>query len=168
MAFPSGWLFEKHSQTVHSQILVEEFVRGREFNVALFGYPEAQVLPLAEIDFGDFPAGLHRIVGYRAKWAVTSFEYLHTPRRFPADLPGALQADMGRLALDCFRLFGLRDYGRVDLRLDAAGRPYILEINANPCLSPDAGFAAAVAQSNRTYPAMIREFLRILTMRVCR
>ncbi len=149
----------------YGAILVEEYIVGREFNVSLFGYPKAQVMPLAEIDFSGFPSELHRIVSYKAKWDEDSFEYHHTQRIFPTNLPAPLQQAMRHMAQDCFTLFGLRDYARVDLRLDQQGRLAILEINANPCLSPDAGFPAAVAQSRMTYTEMVGEFLRLVSLR---
>ncbi|MHB1016041.1 MAG: D-alanine--D-alanine ligase family protein, partial [Desulfurivibrionaceae bacterium] len=93
----------------YGSILVEEYVAGREFNVSLFGYPQPRVMPLAEIDFSAFPADLHRIVSYKAKWDEESFEYNHTPRFFPDNLPESLQTAMRHMAQDCFGLFGLRD-----------------------------------------------------------
>ncbi|MBM4130247.1 D-alanine--D-alanine ligase [bacterium] len=127
----------------------EAFVEGREFNLGLLDGPDGPVvLPPAEITFEGFPAGKPRIVGYAAKWREDSFEYRHTVRRF--DLPAgddALAAELTRLALACWRLFRLRGWARVDFRIDAQGRPFILEVNANPCLSPDAGFAAALERA---------------------
>lgn len=147
-------------------LLVEEYLEGREFNVALLGYPEPRVMPLAEIDFTGFPSELFRIVGYRAKWDETSPEYSTTNRVFPTNLPQALAAELRRVATECFRLFDLRDYGRVDMRLDRQGRVQVLEINANPCLSPDAGFTAAVAESGRNYPAMVGEIIALAGKRM--
>lgn len=127
----------------------EAFIEGREFNLSLLESPQGpQVLPPAEIIFEGYAAGQPRIVGYRAKWDVNSEEFRHTPRSFdfgPGDHP--LLAELQALALQCWRLFGLRGYARVDFRVDERGRPWILEINANPCLSPDAGFAAALARA---------------------
>jgi len=157
-------LEELHAR--YGSILVEEYVEGREFNVSLFGYPKPKVMPLAEIDFSGFPADLHRIVSYKAKWDEESIEYHNTVRCFPDNLPESLQRAMRRTARDSFALFGLRDYARVDLRLDALGRLNILEVNANPCLSPDAGFAAAVAESKMSYTEMIGEFIRFAALRV--
>lgn len=150
----------------YGAILVEEYIAGREFNVSLFGYPQPRVMPLAEIDFSGFPNELHRIVSYKAKWDEKSFEYHHTRRIFPDNLPEPLQQAMRHLAQDCFQLFGLRDYARVDLRLDRQGCLSILEINANPCLSPDAGFPAAVTESKMSYPEMVGEFIRLVARRV--
>lgn len=151
--------------TSFGPLVVEEYLAGREFNVSLLGYPQPQVMPLAEIDFTGFPTDLFPIVGYRAKWDEDSPEYSTTNRVFPTDLPATLAAELRRIAAECFHLFGLRDYGRVDLRLDSHGRPQVLEINANPCLSPDAGFAAAVAESGRDYTGMVNELLTLVHKR---
>lgn len=125
----------------------EEFIDGREFNLSILGGKDRpEVLPPAEIDFSAFPAEKPRIVGYKAKWEEDSFEYRTTPRRFKfSDADGPLLRELERLAVACWDLFQLRGYARVDFRVDHTGRPFILEINANPCLSPDAGFMAAVA-----------------------
>ncbi len=124
----------------------EAFVEGREFNIAVLDGPQGpRILPHAEMLFQDFPEGKPRILGYAAKWDEDSFEYAHTVRTF--DIPAAdrsLLDELSRQALACWALFGMRGWARVDFRVDAAGRPWILEANANPCLAPDAGFAAAL------------------------
>ncbi|MFH0809175.1 MAG: hypothetical protein V2A77_01700 [Pseudomonadota bacterium] len=112
---------------------------------------------MAEIGFeGFFPAGAWRIVGYRAKWVAASREYQGTPRSFPRDRAALAGRE---IAARCFRLFGCRDYARVDIRLTAENIPYVLEINANPCISPEAGFAAALAQARIPYPAFVDRLL---------
>lgn len=138
---------------VPSGSFAERFIDGREFNLALLAGPGGpEVLPPAEIVFEDFPADKPRIVGYSAKWDEGSFEYAHTVRRFAgADADGALLAELKRLALRGWEVFGLGGYARVDFRVDAAGTPWILEVNANPCLSPDSGFAAALEQAGIPY-----------------
>jgi D-alanine-D-alanine ligase len=146
-------------------LLVEEYVAGREFNVSLFGYPSPRVLPLAEIDFSEFPQDLYPIVGYKAKWDASSFEYLHTPRTFHHDLSPVLQQRIEATAVTCFRLLMLRDYGRVDMRVDDHGQIHVLEVNANPCLSPDAGFAAAVGEAGMTYSEMVGGLVGFMAQR---
>jgi D-alanine-D-alanine ligase len=148
-------------------LLIEEYISGREFNISLFGFPRPEALPIAEISFEGFPPELFRILGYRAKWDINSFEYRHSPRIFPYLAP-ELNEKLAAMSLDCFRLFMLRDYARVDVRVDAEGEIYVLEVNANPCLSPDAGFAAAVAQSSLSYVDMIERFLRFMRERANR
>ena len=139
----------------------EQFIEGREFNLSVLAGPSGpEVLPPAEIDFSAFPPAKPRIVGHRAKWQADSFEYSHTPRRFdfaPSD--GPLLEQLRRLAEECWTLFGLRGWVRVDFRVDAAGQPWILEINANPCLTPDAGFAAALEQASIPFDRAIQRIL---------
>jgi D-alanine-D-alanine ligase len=139
----------------------EAFIEGREFNLSVLAGPDGpQVLPPAEIDFSAYPADKPRIVGHRAKWQADSFEYNNTPRRF--DFPATdrpLLDELCRLAKECWTLFLLHGWARVDFRVDAEGQPWILEINANPCLSPDAGFAAAVAQASIPFDEAIQRIL---------
>jgi D-alanine-D-alanine ligase len=135
----------------------ESYVEGREFNLALLeGAGGAGVLPIAEILFEGWREGAPRIVGYDAKWAPESEAYTGTPRRFglEQDEP-KLAARLKQLALACWTLFGLTGYARVDFRVDAKGEPWILEVNVNPCLSPDAGFAAAARQAGLSYAELI-------------
>lgn len=128
---------------------VEQFIAGREFNLALIAAPDGpRLLTPAEIVFEGYDDDKPRVVGYRAKWDESSYEYSHTPRRFEfpeSDQP--LLQQMRALALECWRLFNVRGYARVDFRVDDSGQPWILEINVNPCLSPDAGFAAVLERS---------------------
>ncbi|MDD5563923.1 MAG: hypothetical protein PHQ91_09430 [Thermoanaerobaculaceae bacterium] len=129
-------------------VLAEHFLPGREFNVSLLAEGRgAEALPVAEIAFVDFPAGVPALVGYEAKWAAGSFEETHTVRRFPGREDAALLGRIRGLALACWRPCALAGYARVDLRLDEAGAPVILEVNTNPCLSADAGFVAAAREA---------------------
>lgn len=139
----------------------EAYIDGREFNLSLLGGAEGPVvLPQAEILFRDYPPGKPRIVDYRAKWLEGSFEFENTPRSFdfpPSD--GPLLSRLESLALACFEAFGMSGYARVDFRVDRDGGPWILEINANPCLSPDGGFAAAAGRAGLSYDGMIQRII---------
>ncbi len=139
----------------------EAFIEGREFNLALLESPAGpRVLPPAEIIFVGYQADRPRIVDYRAKWDAASYEYHHTPRRFDYDAADQPLIDrLRQLALRCWEVFDLNGYARVDFRVDAQNRPWVLEVNANPCLSSDAGFAAAVAQAGLAYDQMLREIV---------
>jgi len=145
---------------------VETYIEGREFNIAILaGESGPQVLPASEIRFLDYE-GRWKIVNYRAKWHEGSFEYSHTQRRFefpPEDRP--LLEALADIARRCWRIFGLRGYARVDFRVDAAGQPYVLEVNANPCLSPDAGYAATVAQAGMRYTDAVQWIVNDLSRR---
>jgi D-alanine-D-alanine ligase len=149
------------SRTLGRPCFAERFVDGREFNLSVLDDGHgAIVLPPAEIDFSGFAADAPRLVGYRAKWVTDSFEYQHTPRSFEFDASDApLLERLRQLALETFAAVGLAGYARVDFRVDADG-PWILEANANPCLSPDAGFAAALAQAGIAYPDAIARIVR--------
>jgi D-alanine-D-alanine ligase len=130
-------------------------VSGRELNVAVIAAPEGpRVLPPAEIRFVDFPAGKPQIVGYAAKWHDDSFECRNTVRVFGVEPP--LAAAARQIALRCWELFALDGYARVDFRVDQHGGLWVLEVNSNPCFSPDAGFAAALAQAGVDYATAVR------------
>lgn len=156
-----GRLADLRARFPRQKIVVEQFIEGREFNVSVIGTPQGpRVLPPAEMTFLDFPPGLERIMGYRAKWDPTAPEFDRTVRRF--DLPAeddALVARLKEIAGRCWRAFGLHGYARVDLRVDAAGEPYVIEINPNPCISPDAGFIAAVERAGITPADLMRTIL---------
>ena len=135
----------------------EAYIDGREFNLSLLADREGpQVLPPAEIRFEGYPAGKPRLVSYRAKWDEDSFEYRHTRRSFAfSGEDRGLLENLARIAMACWRAFELRGYARVDFRVDQEGRPWVLEVNANPCLSPDAGFAAAAEWARIAYSQVI-------------
>lgn len=154
-------LREKQQET-RRPYFAEMFIDGREFNLSVLAGEKGEpiVLPPAEIDFSAYPPGKPRIVGERAKWDVESFEYRGTPRTFdfhPAEVP--LLAQLRFQARRCWQAFNLRGYARVDFRIDAQGRPWILEINANPCLAPDAGFAAALDHEGIPFGAAVERIL---------
>jgi D-alanine-D-alanine ligase len=133
----------------------EQYIDGREFNISIIeqnGQP--YVLPLAEMTFVDYPPEKPRIVGYRAKWDESAPEYTATQRRF-AVLDAAVREKLTAVSKKCWALFGLRGYARVDIRMDSQNIPWVLEVNANPCLSRDAGFAAAATEGGFRYRQVI-------------
>ncbi len=133
----------------------EEYIDGREFNLSLIevnGRPE--LLPVAEMTFVDYPTGKPRIVGYAAKWDQTAPEYSATQRVF-GKLPAPELNALRNVALQCWTVFELKGYARVDIRMDKTGKPWVLEINTNPCLTPDSGFVAAATASGRSYKQLI-------------
>lgn len=139
---------------------VEQFIDGREFNLSLLETNgDVQVLPAAEICFDGFK-DRPRIVDYKAKWDVDSFEYHHTNRCFPfLTEKSRLKSQIERLALACAQAFNIRGYARVDFRVDHSGKPFVLEVNANPCISPDSGFVAACKEKGYPYPLIIRHIV---------
>jgi D-alanine-D-alanine ligase len=132
-------------------VLVEQFLRGREFNVGLIEAPDLRVLPVSEILFVDKDPGYWPIVTYDAKWKPGTRDYEATPPRYPAAVTPRLAERLGDLARRAFRLLGCRDYARVDFRVRAGGRPYILEVNPNPDFSPTAGLSGGLASAGLTH-----------------
>jgi D-alanine-D-alanine ligase len=153
----------------YGPVLIEPFIDGREFNVgviALIGVPplgggspakagtrtvEPQCLPLAEIDFQTGADIRWPIVTYDGKWAAESVADRATPVRCPADVDGELASRIRETVLAAFKITGCRDYARVDLRVDPSGSIFILEVNANPDASPNAGLARALTAAGITY-----------------
>ena len=151
-------------QILGGECFAEAFIEGREFNLSLLGPGiEPEVLPPAEITFEGFAPDMARVVGYRAKWVADSYEFKNTPRvfDFPREDQGLLN-QLIELSLDCWRLFGLRGWARVDFRVDLTGRPWILEVNANPCLTHDAGFMAAAQRAGLNLKTVVDRILNDL------
>ncbi len=146
-------------QRFQQSALATEFIDGREFNVAIWGEPP-RVLPLAEIDFSAFDHPHDRIVSFAAKWQEGSFEYHNMPVICPARVSEDLARRVRATALRVWQIAGCSGYARVDIRV-RHGRIYVLEVNPNPSLAPDAGFARAAKAAGYGYEEMV---LRILSL----
>lgn len=144
-----------------SHWIIQEFIDGREFNISLLYSPDGpQIMPPAEIVFRDFEAGRPKIVDFRAKWIPESFECVNTVRDFPDDkLDPALSEKIREAALRCWEVFGLKGYARVDMRVDNYNNPFVIEVNANPCISPDSGLVAATIQAGLPSAEVIRRIV---------
>ncbi len=151
---------ERRSHKLGKQCFAEHYIDGREFNLGLLANKEGvEVLPPAEIIF-DFPDDRPKIVDYRAKWVEDSIEYQGTTRAldFSHDDEPLLEK-LKLLAQKCWESFDLRGYARLDLRVDEKRNPWVLEINTNPCISPDGGFAAASAKVGISYTEIVKRIL---------
>ena len=137
-------------------VLVEAYVEGREVNVTVLGNgSEARVLPLHEIDFAKLPPDRPKVLTYAAKWDEKHVDYIGTVPVPMTDLPPWVERAIHEVALRCFHALGLSDYGRVDLRLDAAGKPWVIDVNPNCDLSPDAGLPRTARAVGLDYPQII-------------
>ena len=129
--------------------MIEEYIDGREFNVSVIdGFDGPRILPIAEIVFENYVDGMHKIIDYKAKWDEQSFEYRNTVRRYdfpPTD--AALLTALNDVSLKVWSGFDLRGWARIDFRVDKDGMPFVVDVNANPDLSLDAGFMAAAARA---------------------
>ncbi len=142
--------------TYKQPAIVEEYIDGREFNIAVLGNGAgARALPPSEIDFTEFPVELPRIVCYEAKWISDSPLYKKSKPVCPANIPAALRAELEGVALKACETMGCRDYARVDVRVGEDGNIKVLEVNPNPDISRDAGLARAAAAAGLDYPRLI-------------
>ena len=150
-------LLQQRHRRYGGEWFAEAYIEGREFNLSLLADgKDPQVLPPAEIRFVDYPHGKPKIVDYRAKWEPNSFEYRHTARSFDFSAEDSpLLRQLRDIALACWHGFELRGYARVDLRVDRNHQPWVLEVNANPCLAPDSGFIAAAQRTGLSFDQVI-------------
>ena len=145
--------------------LVESFMDGREINAAIVEESGPRVLSLSEILFQHYPAGLPRIVGYDAKWQAAHPTCRGTVPVCPAPVSPALAQRLTRSALQAWAVLKLRGYARVDFRLDARSRPYILEVNPNPDTSREAGLARSLAAKGVAYADFWQSQVRLALKR---
>jgi D-alanine-D-alanine ligase len=157
-------MMERIKHLPSSHYFIEEFIEGREFNLSILGgKSKVDVLTPAEMVFHNFPEGKPRMLGYRAKWDESSMEYINTTRSFEGLTPGSpLYQELVRLSLECWEYFGLKGFARVDFRVDEKENPYVIEINGNPCISPDGGFIAAAHRAGLSNKEVIGRIIEEL------
>jgi D-alanine-D-alanine ligase len=156
--------FEKRlSGLDDSHWFIEDYIEGREFNISLLaGKDGPEVLPPAEIVFTNYK-NKPRIFDFRAKWKMDSFEYINTVRQFPGrSISEQLEKDLKETALACWQLFGLKGYARVDSRIDNYENVFVIDINANPSISPDGGFVAATREAGYQFTDVIERIINDL------
>ncbi len=142
--------------TFNQPAIVEEYVDGREFNVALLGNgKDIRALPPSEIDFTEFPEDLPKICCYEAKWSVESPLYKKSKPVCPANIPESLRDELAGIALKAYETMRCRDYARVDMRVGEDGNIKVLEVNPNPDISRDAGLARAAKAAGLDYSKLI-------------
>lgn len=151
-----AYLFDNYGPPV----LVEQFIRGREFSLALIEVPELQMLPISEILFVEKDPNYWPIITYDAKWKPGTRDYEATPPRYPAEVAPKLAEKLETLAKQAFRLLGCRDYARVDFRVRSNCKPYILEVNPNPCFAPTAGLAGGLGSAGLTHAQFSVDLVR--------
>jgi D-alanine-D-alanine ligase len=156
-----AFVFEQFKQPS----LVEEFIEGRELNVAVMGDEEIEALPISEIDFSSMPEHLHKIVSYQAKWDPHHEAYHKTIPVCPAELPRSIETEAKEMAKKAFRLMGCRDYARVDIRLSKDNKLYVLEVNPNPDLTEGAGFMRSAEAAGMSYVGVLEKIIGFALLR---
>lgn len=152
----------KANEERQGEWFAEEFVDGREFNIAVLeGGNGPEVMPLAEMTFHDYPEGKPKIVDYEAKWDENTFEYENSRRNFIDERKeSTLAAKLRDTALKSWNAFALRGWGRVDMRVDGSGTPLVIDINANSDLSEGMGMADAAEAAGLSYDALIARIVK--------
>jgi D-alanine-D-alanine ligase len=152
-------------------VLVEEFIEGREFYVGVLGNANAHALPVIELDFSKFPADRPRIASWEAKWGDDEgggAEFEGTTSIFPDNLPDELTTRLHAVAVDAFHALRLRDYGRIDLRVNENGEVFVIEVNPNCYLERESEFARAAGRGGIDYDALIGRILELAAARYAR
>ncbi|MEP0862675.1 MAG: ATP-grasp domain-containing protein [Ignavibacterium sp.] len=141
--------------------LCEEFIDGRELNVAVLGDENPVALPISEIDFSQMPDHLYNIVSYQAKWDPFHEAYHKTIPICPAKLPKKIELKAKEVAVKTFKIMGVRDYARIDMRLSKDNKLYVLEVNPNPDLTEDAGFMRSAKAAGYSYVKTLKKIIEL-------
>jgi len=142
------------------EVMVEEYVDGREFNATVIGNSKAKVLEVSEIVFTLAP-GRHRILTYAGKWEPESEDYRGTKPVCPARISEDEKRLIAGAAEKAFVLTGCRGYARVDMRMDERGRLSVIEVNPNPDISPDSGAALQARAAGLDYKGFIGKIVAL-------
>jgi D-alanine-D-alanine ligase len=145
--------------------LIEEYIEGREIYGAIIGNDSTEVLPLVEMDLSKLPKGAPRIAGTDVKWEKDTDAYKLTKSAVAEGLDEETTKRLSDTALSAYRALGLRDYGRIDMRLTKKGEVYVIEANPNPWLASTQEFAMAAKKSGRPYANMIQEIVDLAMAR---
>ncbi|MGQ0712468.1 MAG: D-alanine--D-alanine ligase family protein [Gemmatimonadaceae bacterium] len=161
-----AFLLERYEQPV----LVEEYLPGAEFTCAILGNgDDARVLPIVGINFTALPSGALPVYGFEAKWLWDTPENPLEMFECPAQIDEALAREIERVALRAYSVLGCRDWSRIDVRLDAAGEPNVVEVNPLPGILPNpednSCFPKAARVAGMTYDELIQSCLRAASAR---
>lgn len=142
-------------------VLVEEYVEGRELYVSLIGHRRPQVLPIRELVFGRLPPGAPRIATYQAKWNSAYRRRRGVRNRFATDLAPAVVRRIATASRTIYRALEIDGYARLDLRLTPANEITFIEANPNPMLAPGEDFAQSARRAGLAYPQLIDRIARM-------
>jgi D-alanine-D-alanine ligase len=145
--------------------LVEEYIEGREFYVSILGNDPPEVLPLIELDFSRLPESYPRIYGREAKFDENSVQYNGTNAVVATDLPPEVRNRILMTGLEASHVMQCNDYARVDIRLTPDGRPYVVEVNANPYLEQTGAVAVAALQAGMSFKTLVNRIVEIARKR---
>jgi D-alanine-D-alanine ligase len=148
-----------------SPVLIEEYIEGREMYVGVLGNDKPEALPVVELDLSKLPEGMPKIAAAEVKWGKGTKAYRDTKSAIATELTEEITLALQQTAVAAYQALELRDYGRVDMRLQADGRVQVIEVNPNPWLSSRAEFAMAARKSGRTYNQLVAEIVELAMAR---
>ena len=148
-----------------SPVLIEEYVEGREMYVGVLGNDKPEALPVIELDLSKLPEGIPRIAAAEVKWGKGTAAYRDPKSAIATDLPDETVQLLHQTAIAAYQALELRDYGRVDIRLQPDGKVHVIEVNPNPWLASRAEFAMAARKAGRTYPQLVEEIVELAMAR---
>ncbi len=154
----------KHIHTEYQcEALVQEFIDGDEYNVGIIGRSSPEVLAISRLNYTELPIGHEKILTYNSKWDDRSVEYNKIGVDFPNDIPPELKDRLILSAMTAYKRMGIQDYGRIDFRVlttsGSKGIPYIIDVNPNPDISPDAGLANMARSRGWEYKDLIARII---------
>lgn len=159
-------------QEYQGPVLAEEFIEGREFYIGVLGNSDVKALPAMELDFSGYPDGRAKIASWEAKWGdegdEKGAEFEGTRSVFPNDLSEELTLRMQKVTIDAFNALRLRDYARVDFRMNAKEEIYVIEVNPNCYLEKGAEFATAAAKDGLEYQVLVERIVDLARARYSR
>lgn len=141
--------------------LVERYIEGREFYVGIMGNGHLQVLPVWELIMDKLPEDARRIATQRVKWSRTYQDKYGITSEEAKNLPDGKAEEIQHLAKRVYRALGLSGYARIDVRMDAEGKVYVLEANPNPQIAHDEDFADSAEKADYSYKDLLQELLNV-------
>ncbi len=148
-------------KSIGTDAIAERFIDGRELYVGVLGNERLQVFPVWEMQFGQMPEGVHRIATDRVKWSLKYQKKHGIETSAATGLPDGLLESVQRVAKRVYRTLNLSGYARMDLRMDAEGKFYVLEANANPQLAFGEDFAESAERAGHKYEELLQRILNV-------
>jgi D-alanine-D-alanine ligase len=146
--------------TILTPAIVEQFIDGRELYVGVLGNHRLRVLPVWEMSFNKMPDTSWRIATERVKWSV-KYQKRHGIDTAESQLPPAAVQKIQHLAKRTYRALDLSGYARIDFRMDAEGKAYVIEANANPQLAELEDFAQSAKRAKLSYPHLLERIMAL-------
>ena len=147
-----------------NDVLIEEFIDGREFSIGLVGNEKPIFLPAYELIFKNFE-NKPKVITYEAKWVMEHEDYKNTMPECPAKISSQLLGKIRKIALKCYKVFKCTGYARVDFRMDAKGKLYVLELNTNPSLLKSSEFVYSAQVYGWSFSQLLDQIVKFAAER---